>query len=368
MSGLNVGVVVDWRHRSRGNFWPDVLGHPPAADVVDPEYRYLECRVADQIGASAKVAQPSIDGEKEPGSEDNRTSFFAALKDLHVLIINWDAINGDPEFGADLTFRWIEHHRRELWHWVASKGGLLILEGQAVLDEPDQRAYDALFGRHEVIVCGPEDDLDPSQQRVRCGQEGRVARRARNRGSVGAGLVRLGTTKKRSYEEMFPGEKHHPLLENRDWDLLYRGWFERPSIWRRSKLPWCVIATTRPRPFRRSKPICLAARHGSGAFIATTMLLASSEQRQLVTQILAGVGSASGIPARPNFVTSAAEKMIPSVVTAGVVYAVASRAGASPEARFAATAVGVFIGVMITMFLAPMLGSLIRKRRRARRR
>jgi hypothetical protein len=65
--------------------------------------------------------------------------FVKELRAYDVLIVNWDAINGDPSFGSDSALRWSEHRHPEVRWWV-SIGGILIIEGQARLSVPTQAA------------------------------------------------------------------------------------------------------------------------------------------------------------------------------------------------------------------------------------
>jgi hypothetical protein len=84
--------------------------------------------------------------------------------EAQVLIINWDAINDDLDFGADRSLEWFAQRRSVVRSWV-ERGGILILEGQACWGVTVQPSYDAVLGPRELLVCGAED---PRRQRFRC--------------------------------------------------------------------------------------------------------------------------------------------------------------------------------------------------------
>ncbi len=99
------------------------------------------------------------------------------MERAQVVILNWDVINGDPSFGADLASRWVEHYQHNFRAWVR-RGGILVLEGQANLSIPVQRAYDAVLGEGEVRLSGMEDPLDVTAQNRRVGQRCCLTRQA----------------------------------------------------------------------------------------------------------------------------------------------------------------------------------------------
>src|SRR5437868_14178336 len=113
-----VGVITDWERAKRGSAWEDLLRD------LDPPSAYTAYPIADLIVASHK----------------DRSTLQRINKE-QVLIINWDAANGDPEFGAHLCQRWLEHRRPEIIEWVY-KGGILLIESQTTLGVPCVAAYD----------------------------------------------------------------------------------------------------------------------------------------------------------------------------------------------------------------------------------
>src|SRR5215217_7113158 len=183
--------------------------------------------------------------------------FIKELNQYQVLIVNWDAINGDPSFGSDAALRWSEHRHPEVRWWVQSKGGILIIEGQARLSVPTQAAYDALLGPGQLRVSGPSD---PSQAGI---EEKRVGKRCRVTGRVGPNTP-LGPFKgrelssdqqRRTFVDMFPGAAGDLLLplaptdvsgRERGWNSLYRGWFtpRLPRPLGRWRLNWVRLVET----------------------------------------------------------------------------------------------------------------------------
>ena len=315
---MKIVVIGDWTHCSRGVLWKSI--------VRDLKHEYDEYRLADSVAPpGARQASPP-DSHAEPPSEQPflAVAFLRRLEDAQVLIINWDAINGDPEFGADFTLRWFEHHRGEILAWV-DEGNLLIIEGQAILGVPCQRAYDSILGRREVLLSGPQDALNARLERRRAGRQCRVTRLAQRDRSFCSDLEELSVKAYPSHVDMFPApadEHVWPRLIEQDWAILYRGWFRwSPSIRRRFR--WSILARTHARR-ERDRPTLLATRHGQGTIIVTTMLLASSGQGELVEALFRSVNNNAAVPQRPFVLDLIADKLIPAVMSAaaGLVAAV----------------------------------------------
>ena len=232
--------------------------------------------------------------EADPGGGPRPEEFFLErLKRLHVLIINWDAVNGDPEFGADTTLRWFEVHGPQVMRWVEKQGGVLIIEGQATFSVPSQRAYDALTAPGELLVSGREDPwtLAPARVGVKC----RVPRHAR-RSEVFRDLHVIDAVEARRFEDYFPPPANRaldPELRGAKWTkVMYRGWFQWRGI-SKSRLAWVSVIRTDDRgiwvrPYRgfRNYDVLRLARHGRGVIYASTMYLASTGQRRLLTAML----------------------------------------------------------------------------------
>ncbi|WP_158266468.1 hypothetical protein [Allosphingosinicella deserti] len=203
-----------------------------------------------------------------------------------MLIVNWDAANGDPEFGAHLLLAWLRHRRPELLLWVR-RGNVLIVESQATFGVPCQDAYDAAVGPSELPTSGLPDPSRPLGFRERLGSVCvRAASFPTSDGfeNVDAQIRPRGGTQP---AEMFPESATQLLtteLQDLDWgSMLYRGWFRRTSFGRR-QLPWTTLVTTDASAGKRST--LEAARLGRGAIFATTMMLANTGQDRLVEAML----------------------------------------------------------------------------------
>ena len=276
-TGKRVAVVCDWKRCYRGSFWPEILHE------IDPDLRVTEYPLAQRVAPG----EPA-------GAEDG---FF--ISNYDIVIVNWDAANGDPDFGADFAQRWFDHSRRAIHMWL-EKGNLLIIEGQARLHAPCEAAYDALLGPSELLVSRPAHELALQMDlERRMGRRCRVPRRAQ-RSRLFRDLATLESAGERQHSELFPGLAARAVTGDiaERWTTLYRGWFRWNPL-RRTTFPWIPIA----KAVRRGvdPPTLLAARVGKeGAIFASTMFLASTRQTRLVKALLATHGHGSDLPTRPR--------------------------------------------------------------------
>lgn len=383
MLNLEVGVVADWAQRYRGEVWGNLLKSfgctyarhriadsllpRPGTDVApsdDVERRAPAGPAGGTLTADDR-RDAADDAAEHTGGQAHADvpSFLDVLGKLDVLVVNWDAVNGDPEFGADIALRWFAHHRRELWQWVA-RGGVLIVEGQAIVDVPDQAAYDALLGPDELRVCGDVDPLNADAQISRVGTRGLIYPSVKDN-PLFAGLNELDATRPVRFKDMFPRAGVDPKFEMRDWRRLYRGWFTRRGP--RSKFAWQIIATTTGHRFRR-RPICMAARHGEGAIFATTMLLASSGQKELVAAMLKSHRNARSLPTPNPLLRPAARQLVQSLLPAAMLLVASTRSEVDAFGRFLATAAGLVLGCVVFVAPGPRAGRRIRRWWRHRKR
>lgn len=287
---LRIQIVGDWSRCRRGNSWLDVL--------KDLDRRRLIPNTADVYPLADWVWQPVPDRRRQRTTPVPGESLLQILFDTHVLILNWDVANGDPDFGADLAMRWLTHRRPELLHWVREHGGILIIESETRLGVPAQGAYDALLGESQVVVCGEEDPLKPRRQIERNGSQCKMTGRARTP-TYFTHLKNL-SARQRSFDEMFPGIAGRilsPFLSVGPWQVLYRGWF-RWNPFKRTRLPWVPFVKTADRRFNH--PTMLAAKLGRGAVFVSTMLLASSGQSELIEAMLRCHGDVDRLPDPPR--------------------------------------------------------------------
>jgi hypothetical protein len=285
---LGVLVLKDMGDYPRACFWPEVLG---CLKTKKP----LEVRVRTLMA-------PDM-------------FFIAELQHYDVLIVNWDAINGDPSFGADFAMRWCEHRLPEIRLWIAD-GGLLVIEGQAKLSVPVQAAYDALVGPGQLRVSGPSDPSQSGIEEVRVGKRCALTRRAGRLSQLRKlGDEHLSSEKRnRCYKDMFPGCAGRlisslrlrdllltPDQSEREWNYLYRGWFLPwiPRTVSGRRLEWVgLVQTADRRRHELPQPTVMAAKYGDGAIFATTMLLSNlnNEDRGFITAILNYHGNTHELP------------------------------------------------------------------------
>lgn len=302
---VRIAQVVDWSQCPRGNFWPAFVEELSARARLD--IRLDVYPLADRSGP--RTSRPRLLATLRRGLRDRRARrrwprtcterpelLVRNLHDTQVLVLNWDVVNGDPDFGADWARDWVDTRRPEILEWVRHRGGILVCEGQAAYSVPVQAAYDAVVGRREVRVCGPEDPDRPQAQDRRMGTEAYVTKRFRSVDQF-AHLENLRPAEEAPrYEQMFPGLGATLLasfLRMTDWDTLYRGWFATTPL-ARPRFPWVVAVRARRRG--RDHPIVKAARHGRGVIFLTTMSLAAVRQYRLVEAMLDMRGRSSDMP------------------------------------------------------------------------
>lgn len=261
---VKVGVISDWARSRRGNAWQQLLAE------LDPAPEFTPYPIADLIVSQVDEAKGLQQISKE-----------------QVLIINWDAANGDPEFGGHLCQKWLEHRRPEIIEWVR-KGGILLIESQTTLGVPCAAAYDALAGNGELPTSGIADPTKPLQSLPnRSGMAGRKTARFPD----GPGFRAVDNIAARNpYPDilLFPKTTTGFLadaLENvASSPVLWRGVFRKTLPFTRN-FPWISIIETDARwLFRHS--IMKVAKVGDGAIFASTMMLASTGQRDLVSGIV----------------------------------------------------------------------------------
>ena len=260
---VKVGVISDWARASRGNAWPKLLKE------LDPEPEVTVYPVADLM------VSPNTEGH---GLEQ--------INEERVLVINWDAANGDPEFGAHLCQRWLEHRRPEIIEWV-HEGGILLIESQTTLSVPSGPAYDAAVGKGELPTSGLDDPTN-SLKSPRLGAHARKTKRFPQGGGFGA-VDHLMIAKK-PYPDIAPfppsttGLLMEALRKTPPGPFLWRGVFRRTLPYTR-EFPWISIIETDDKEHYRHS-IMQVAKIEKGAIFASTMMLAGTGQRELVSAII----------------------------------------------------------------------------------
>lgn len=282
---LRVLVIVDRADRCRGQFWESAL------QEISDHYKLK----------TERCFWPLTDKLLEPLTPEEPV-LFEKIEASDVLILNWDVINGDPDFGADLAQKWFERRWPSIRRWLASadskKGRVLIVEGQAVLGIPDRDAYSAVLGPGEVAVSGPENPWRPDAPSLkRMVGECRMTRAALR--APGFDITEpLKANRELDFDTLFPGTAGRLLPSEfqkiRYPMMLYRGWFQHRL--RQRTLRWVVYAR-RTRRWPLNYATLLGAKVGNnGVVFATTMLLSATRQMLLIAAMLEASGRIAELP------------------------------------------------------------------------
>jgi hypothetical protein len=330
---LPVTVVVDRESRQRREFWTGALAQVKAEYDVDTTVEL--CPLADLVNAPLDPNEPVL---------------LELLEHTKVLIVNWDAINGDPDFGADVALAWFRHRRAALRVWVR-KGGVLILEGQANLGVPAQESYDAILGDSELLVSGAEDPNRPEQQVRRMFGPCRATRVAHNAPSFAA-LDDIHSQEQLTHADMFPPDTAGRLVAGyiRQGDysaMVYRGWFRRSQHARAQRLRWVPYAR-RAKRWPLNYPTIMTAKSGDGVIFATTMLLSATRQLRLIQAMLLTQGKVRELPEPATFKVLASRYGLKAL--AGLITAVVALSFATVEPVWKAVLTAV-IALVVTLLL-----------------
>jgi hypothetical protein len=327
---LRVLVVIDREDRHRGEHWGTVLDEVRARGLIDP----------------VVTLWPLADRIRAPLSADR--VFWEQLSETDVLVINWDAVNGDPDFGADIALRWFEVRWPAVRSWL-NNGGLLILEGQALLGVPYERAYASVLGPREVRVSGVEDPRVPEAQAKRMRGDSQMTRAAKRvRGFENLDV--LTPLPNLTFDDLFPpqtaGRLLAPSIRRLSFgDMLYRGWFRRRTS--RSTLPWVPYARRAKRWPLNYSTLLGAKCAQKGIAFASTILLSATRQVALVEALLLTHGNVAALPDPAPF-TRFLAKHLPKLA-AGILSALLL-ALADPSAA-SRTFVAPAIGLAVTLLL-----------------
>jgi len=210
----------------------------------------------------------------------------AKLKDVQkydVIIIKWDAANGDHNFGSDDIANQLEHNKPDLKEFIKN-GGVLIVECQSNNWLPSQKTYDVILNSLGSIKVY---DDQPS--------------------STGFYVRRVGLPHTSIFKQDYSVNDDHPILKN-----LSEKIYPLPNLNKKQE-PWFkpldsvssdVLCKTYPNKVyvgwftsfsREWRPLLYDEDHehavmiwrpfGKGAVIASTMFLASSFIPQLLRNV-----------------------------------------------------------------------------------
>lgn len=213
------------------------------------------------------------------------------IPDADLIIISWDAANGDGGRGSDQTLQFFATEGRsrlgEVLNPYSGNGAVLFCECQTVQGLPVQAAYDAIFGTGEITVLS-----EPFKAELRFGSQACPAKfwgrthpvmrgyewpmRQAFRANVpdGRRLQLFGPDTYPLPDESNPVD-HTPLMHYRR-ESLWFGWFAQ---WKRGWVPILIADfSSRAEAEYRGLPevpaVLLARKSGRGYVLASTLWLA----------------------------------------------------------------------------------------------
>ncbi|MGY1830538.1 hypothetical protein ACI8AA_08940 [Geodermatophilus sp. SYSU D01180] len=295
---------------------------------------------------------PLADWLDEPLKPRKRVLLKLIEEDTDVLILNWDVVNGDPDFGGDAALRWFEHRQFALRRWV-NDGGVLIIESQAAQGVPADRYYAAILGEGELRVSGREDPRRPEAEGARMVGRCRMTRIARGAPEF-LSLHEIDPRDDLDFDDLFPPKAAGRLVPRylhnvNTGNLLYRGWFRRRI--RHGSLAW-VPYVRRDERWPLDFPTMLVAKSEKGAVFASTMLLSATRQTRLIQSMLLTHGDVENLP-EPGVLRRAANRYV-AKAAAGLLTALLLLVFTSADpVRRALFAAGIGLAVTVVLDLLP---------------
>lgn len=144
---------------ARNGDWPKVNNYQLPAKYVDAPNPGRVCfwpkiQFTTVSPSNAHVASPEVYSIAEfPRSDE-------LFRDTQLLIVNWDAANGDPLYQADATLTYLSTRGQVPLKRFLNDGGVLLVESQTAQSRPVQESYDAIFDSREVTVGSvPRDEF-----------------------------------------------------------------------------------------------------------------------------------------------------------------------------------------------------------------
>jgi hypothetical protein len=153
--------------------WPRVKNYQLPARYVDAPNParvcfWREIRFRKVHLSNTDIAKPQVYSIAEfPRSDE-------IFKDTALLIVNWDAANGDSLYRGDDTLTYLATRGRVPIERFLNAGGVLLIESQTAQSRPVQESYDAIFDAREITVGKVEKD------EFAAGTEAHILNSARN--------------------------------------------------------------------------------------------------------------------------------------------------------------------------------------------
>lgn len=241
VSASNPGRVCFWREIMFSNVDPDT---PP---VVAPEvFSVAEFPRSDQI-----------------------------FGDTALLIINWDAANGDPLYRADVTLAYLQTRGRVPIGRFLNGGGVALIESQTAQSRPVQESYDAIFDRREVTVSSV------SRYEHAAGAEAYVIPGALSHPVVSifntdhVGIEASVTNRTNIFVNVPEEIRGAPGLRGSDGNINQMLWFGWFTDW---TVDWMPLLYVRVGGKERY-PVLLSKAVGNGLVLVSTMWLSLAQTR-----------------------------------------------------------------------------------------
>jgi hypothetical protein len=193
-----------------------------------------------------------------------------------VIIINWDAINTDPVFGSDVAYSFFEHYVPDMDNWVKN-GGVVLVESQAAAFIPIQDSYDIFteLKRFRINISS----------RREYGSRIKVNAKEKHNPLLKGLNECLDLDQANLYEkEWFPQDFAPPTIGSIEYihgqrKRMYTGWF---LSWNHV---WRSLFTANGHSIMLFR--CVGGTNQKiGAYIVSTMYIASSELLPLIKNIL----------------------------------------------------------------------------------
>ena len=195
-----------------------------------------------------------------------------------LLIVNWDAANGDPLYRGDATLTYLRTRGRVPISRFLNRGGVLLIESQTAQSRPVQESYDAIFATREVEVGSfvPKDEWA-------AGSEAYILKRAR-----GHPLLEIFNEEHVRFEstvsekvDIFEGVPHeirpqsNPGLRGSDGNVSRKLWFGWFTDWTVDWMPLLYVRVGKNERY----PVLLAKTAGTGMVLLSTMWLSVAQHR-----------------------------------------------------------------------------------------
>lgn len=238
---------------------------------------------------SGSFDEISISDEKEAGRP---VRINAARR---MVIVNWDAANGDYVCGSDDTFLYFltRQDRRDA---LLSAGGIILCECQSGRGQPYQAAYDAIFGSSQVEVINasvPPELVEGESSTEAKWNNDSVHTFAPYR-SFYPIIRELSSSLRSSYIETVPlfnfddQRPQETFYRYKYRQSLYNGWF---CSWGKGWVPLLVADLREPlslpsKLFSPPPAVLLAKCELGGVMLASTMWIAGSKCTELTDSIL----------------------------------------------------------------------------------